>query len=108
MHAKRRTRTILTFAGEKQLVADMIDGFLFKGGYPVFITAVEGLSLDIYAESNGSATMIILSQVVQQLTMRGMTDLRRHLASLAKYLRESPDEPIEVDVFVQRIIQSAK
>lgn len=108
MHMHRRARVVRTFAGEKHLVAEMVEHFLRKGGQTPFITAVEGLSLDIYAESNGSATIMILSQVVQELTMRGMTDLRRHLASLVTYLRESPDEPIERDALVERILRNAK
>ncbi len=107
MHTKNRFRTPSTFTGEKHFVADMIERFLRRSDQIPFITAVEGLSLDLFAESSGSATIIILSQVVQDLTMRNMTDLRKNLESLVTYLREDRNEAIVRSELVEHILRSA-
>ncbi|MEY4731491.1 MAG: hypothetical protein RL681_437 [Candidatus Parcubacteria bacterium] len=96
------------FAREKREVAEMLDALLEKGGLPALITNAEYLADELLVNSNGSANKSSLGRVVQQLTVMDITNLARNLRWLAKHLREGPDEPIEVDTFVQRILRSAK
>ena len=95
------------FAREKREVAAMLEALLEKKG-SILITNAEHLADELLVNSNGSANKSRLGRVIQQLTVMDITNLGRNLRWLTTYLQGSPDEPIEVDVFVQRIIQSAK